>query len=339
MNLNTTPLPIERIRLAFYATETIPPIECAPGILRSDKKILFSIQNILWDSKGQSLELNQKSDYTFPFTIQMPMVQFPPSIDHGRYRCIFQLIAILDTPKFNTPVIKTVVPVICMPFVETSLLKVPMVMNAQKGGLSARARMGAQEFVPGDIIPISLHVDSIGGSKKKSNSLQYVTVQFKLVQVLSLLEFSDIADQMKTIATTNSKLLLITANDKCGCDGDFTIKIPSDISPSYDYGKLVKISYKLQVSVDQKGPLGGIWSYSVGMEDIKITIGTLGYGIRTSNELKLYSDFEDSTTDKPSDIPLPKFMKNIEYEDALPLYDSSRLPDYEQTPSQTTITF
>lgn len=314
-------LPVERVRLAFYATEAIPAPEYTVSISRSSKKTLFSIQNTLWDSKVlEPLELNM--DYSFPFTIQMPMVQFPPSINQSKYQCLFQLIAIVDTPTLEQSMIKKIVPVQCMPFVETSLLKMPMEMNAQKGDLSGRIRMGAQEFVPGDYIPISLHVES---SKKKKRSsaggMDYVTVRLELVQTMAFLtKPNEIPDQTKIVASSTSNLLLVSG----ACDADFEIKIPSDIPPTYDYGKLVKISYKLQVSVDQKGPLGGIWSLSVQWHEIEIIIGTLGYGIRTSNELKLYTEFEEdnhSTT--------PKFMKSIEYEDALPLYEASKLPTYE----------
>jgi hypothetical protein len=328
-------IPVERVRLAFYAIEIIPPFDVAPGVMRTARKTLFSIQQTLWDSKQRTLTLDKKCNYTFPFTIQMPMVQFPPSIDDTVYRCNFHLIALLDTPSLgkNFPIIKTDVPVVCMPFVETSLLKTPMMLSAQKGDLSAHVRMGAQEFVPGDVIPLTLHVDNKSGGSKKT-SLQYVTVHLKLIQTLTVIAFDDVAEQIKPVATATQKLLLLNSANGSYCDADLTLKLPADITPSYGYGKLVQISYKLQVTVEQKGPMGGIWNYIVRMDDIHITIGTLGYGIRTSNELKLYSDFDDSSSaasDKPSAMPLPKFMKAIEYEDALPLYDASKLPEY--TPS------
>lgn len=338
LNLGSEEIPIERVRLAFYAIETIPPFDINPGVMRTARKTLFSIQHILWDSKQRTLKLDQNSKYSFPFTIQMPMVQFPPSIDHTVYRCTFQLIAIVDTPSLGTtPIFKTDIPVVCMPFVETSLLKTPLVLSAQKGELSARVRLGAQDFVPGETIPLSLHV----GSKKSSSSLQYVTVNLKLIVTVSVIAFDDVADQIKPVATATQKLLLLPSTQGGGssCDADLTLKLPNDITPSYDYGKLVKISYTLQVTVEQKGPMGGIWNYIVGMDRINITIGTLGYGIRTSNELRNYSDFDTSSSDKPSGMPLPKFMKAIEYEDALPLYDSSKLPEYSSntTTSQVAI--
>lgn len=324
-----TELPVERIRLAFYAIETIPPFDISPGVLRSVRKTLFSVQSVLWDFK-QTLNLSAKTNHVFPFTIQMPMVQFPPSIDHSTYKCCFQLIAILDTPTLDCKTIKEEVPILCMPFVETSLLKTPTFWNAKKGDLSAKLRMVAQEFVPGDDVSINLHVNNSSSKKKSTNSLQYVTVHIKLIQTLTVSAFDDVPDQSKTVAAASSKLLLINSLDGRGSysDGDLSLKLPYVLCPSYNYSKLANISYRLQVTVEQKGPMGGIWNYSVGVDDISITVGTLGYGIRTSNELKVYSDIEKST----SAIMSPQFMKAIEYEDALPLYDASKLPDYESTP-------
>ncbi|RCI01725.1 hypothetical protein CU098_010700 [Rhizopus stolonifer] len=329
VKLNMKALDVERVRLVFYATETIPPFDIAPGVMRTSRHTLFSIQQVLWESKDQALKVDTNSDCSLPFTIQMPMVQFPPSISHSVYECLFQLIAIVDTPaslqKKAMP-IKTEIPVICMPFIETSILKTPLLLESQNGRLSARIKMATKDFVPCDFVSIGLHVDSANNGKKRSNTLQYVTVQLKLIQTMQIRVFDDIPDQTKTVASAAQKLLLISRlnGNSSYCDADLSLKIPADVTPSYNYGRLVQISYKLQVSVEQKGPMGGIWNYMVSIDDIPMTIGTLGHGIRSSNELQMYSSCEQ----RNSDMLVPKFMKAIEYEDALPVYDPCRLPDY-----------
>lgn len=332
LNTKSQEMMVERIRLAFYAFETIPPFDLSPGVLRTIKKTLFSVQHVLWDSNNQTLKLDTNADYSFPFTIQMPMVQFPPSMNHDFYRCTFQLIAFIDTPssmaKLTDP-IRTDVSITCMPYVETSLLKLPLSMNSSKGHLSAKIKMSAREFIPGETIPISLNVES-NKPAPSNDSLQYVTAHLKLVQTLHVVAFDDMNDQIKTVANASHKLLMINLLSSKGsyCYADLELKLPADITPSYDYGNLVQISYKLHISIEQKGPMGGIWNYNVKMNEVPITMGTLGYGIKSSNELKIYSMFEsEPSSSKP--MPLPKFMKAIEYEDALPLYDASRLPSYE----------
>jgi hypothetical protein len=332
LNLKSTNLPVERIRLVFHAVETIPPFDIAPGVLRTARNAIFTVQQSLWESKNRTLKLDPNDDYSFPFTIQMPMVQLPPTIDHAFYRCNFKLIAQIDTTTSlakNTEPIRAEQSVVCMPFVETSLLKSSLQLQAQKGHLSVRVNMNAQEFVPNELVPIRLHLEC-NNRKANSNSFQYITVHLKLIQTLHIIAFDDIGDQIKTVASVSQKLPLIPSSNTSGtsCDADFTLKLPADITPSYNYGKLVRISYMLRINAEQKGPMGGIWSYSVATDDIPITIGTLGYGIRSSNEIQNYTSFEQGSTTKPS-MPLPKFMKAIEYEDALPLYDSTKLPDYE----------
>lgn len=332
---------VERIRLAFYAVETIPPFELSPGVLRTTKRTLFSVQQVLWDSQHQALKLDTDADYSFPFTIQMPMVQFPPSMDHSFYRCSFQLIAFVDTPssiaKLTEP-IRTSVPIICMPYVETGALKSPLSLVSTKAHLTAKAKMGAHDFVPNESVPVRLEIIS-NKPAPSGGSLQYITAHLKLVQTLHIVAFDDLNDQVTTVAKASHKLLMIESLGRKGtyCQADLDLKLPADLTPSYDYGNLVQVSYKLQISIEQKGPMGGIWSYNVNMDDVLVTIGTLGYGIKSSSELKMYSTFESGSSSTSKPMPQPKFMKAIEYEDALPLYDATRLPDYDLTSSQHTI--
>ncbi|KAG0795896.1 hypothetical protein G6F57_008108 [Rhizopus arrhizus] len=318
-------LPLESIRVAFYAVETIPPFDIHFGTLRTAKNTLFSVQLTLWDSKkNDTLSFDQDDGTTrLPFIIQMPMVQFPPSLSHTLYRCDFQLIAMVNT---SSEIIKTERSVLCMPYVETHLLKTPMMISVNKSSLSAQLKMSATEFVPSDSISLSLHVGQLGTSKRT----EYVTVQLKLIRTVTIKIFDDIPDDEKTVASALHKLLLIpTSSNGSYCDGDFTLQLPADLSPSCDYGNMVNISYRLQVKVEQKGPLGGIWNYTTAFEDIPVTIGTLGYGIRLSDEFNTYSQYKIGDNNRLVDVPVPKFMKTIEYEDALPLYDSVRLPDYD----------
>ncbi|KAK4516126.1 general transcription repressor [Mucor velutinosus] len=338
LNIESLDLVVERIRLAFYAVETIPPFELSPGVLRTTKRTLFSVQQVLWHSQQQTLKLDTDADYSFPFTIQMPMVQFPPSMDHSFYRCAFQLIAFVDTPSSIarlTEPIRTDIPIICMPYVETSVLKSPLFMVSSKAHLTAKVKMSAHDFVPNESIPVRLDITS-NKPAPSGGSLQYITAHLKLVQTLHIVAFDDLNDQVTTVAKASHKLLMIEYLGGKGtcCQADLELKLPADLTPSYNYGNLVQVSYKLQISIEQKGPMGGIWSYNVSMDDVPVTIGTLGYGIKSSSELKMYSLFEPSSSSGSKSMPLPKFMKAIEYEDALPLYDATRLPDYELQRSQ-----
>ncbi|CAO3694313.1 hypothetical protein G6F70_007330 [Rhizopus microsporus] len=316
-------IPIESIRLVFYAIERVPPYDIHFGAVRTIKNTLFSIQYTLWDhNKDRVLNLEEDRSTDFPFTIQMPMVQFPPTFNHILYQCNFQLMAIVNT---SSGMIKHEQPVICMPFVETRLLKTPLMLSAGKSNLTAQLKMTATDFVPGDLIPLTLHVGSLSPNKKT----QYVTVQLKLIQSVNVKVFDDMPCTDNIIASASHKLLLIPTPSGSFCDGELTLQLPPDLTPSCEYGKIANVTYRLQVSVEQKGPMGGIWSYFANFEDIPVIVGTLGYGIRVSDEFTTYDQYQLNGEGRLVDIPVPKFMKSIEYEDALPLYDSTRLPDYD----------
>ncbi|KAI8642399.1 hypothetical protein BD408DRAFT_475820 [Parasitella parasitica] len=272
LNLKLLDLVVERVPLAFCAAEMIPPFELSLGVLRTTKQTLFYTQQVLWESKQHVSTLNTNVNYSFPFTIQMPMVQFPPSMDH------------------NTSII-------FMPYIETNILKLLLSLEAAKAHLSVKVKMSSQDFIPGISILISLDVKSnkLGPA---NGSFQYVTAHLKLVQTLQIHDFNDISKQTATVANVAHKLLMVKSLSAKGsyCHADLELELLTNITPSYDYGSLVEITDKLYINVEQKGPLGGIWNYN-------------------PSNTKL--------------MPLPKFMKAIEYEDALPLYDASRLPDYE----------
>ncbi|KAI8880265.1 hypothetical protein K501DRAFT_255348 [Backusella circina FSU 941] len=311
---------VEKIRLGFTAIESIPPYEVCPGSVRSSKDAIFTTQQTLWESSDK-VSLLGKQEYNYPFIIQMPMIQFPPSFKDQSYSCQFQLIAVVDLYKQDN--IKCALPILYSPFVETRALKIPLMKMMKVKNLTAKVRLVNQDFVPGDVIDLKLHVDN--ESKKKN--LQSVTATMQLKQIIHNNKFDDVPDRINIITSISHKLLLINSphqENQYYCDGDLKLKLPEDLVPSFEYSKLASVSYVLCVFVEKSGPLGGIWNYRVDIEEIPVKIGTMGHGIRASDELKLYSKLESNTT-----TLLPRFLKEIEYEDALPLYEPSQLPTYD----------
>jgi hypothetical protein len=108
------------------------------------------------------------------------------------------------------------------------------------------------------------------------------------------------------------------------------LDLPDNLVPTFTYSSLASVTYRLKLSVKRKGPLS-MWAQEV-TKDWPLTVGTLGAGLRSSPGLMVYSAL-DSTHD--SEQYRPKFMKAVEYEDALPLYEPDRLPDYQALASIT----
>ncbi|KAI8889071.1 hypothetical protein K501DRAFT_239372 [Backusella circina FSU 941] len=314
----TQSVQIERIRLAFHASEAIPYFEVGPGLIRATKKAIFGVQSYLWECKNQCTLFDQP-EYNYPFIIQIPLIQFPPSFKHEVYVVQYQLIAIVDMRDRGR--IQTSIPLRYMPFIETNLLKSPALITEKRNDLEANLRLIANKFLPGDKVNIHLSVNNI--SKRKGP--HFITVNIKMKQVLHISAFDDIPDSTTVVASTSTKLLLIETEQAHHYKSEATLSLPlsDEMTPTLDYGNLSSISYYLDVNIEKGGKLGGILNYKLQLKDIPITIGTLGNGIRSSDEINIYSDVENSTE------LAPKFLKAAEYEDALPVYESSRLPSYE----------
>lgn len=293
---------ITKIKLTFSCMESIVPYTITPGVVRSSRKLIFSVSKIL------RVNDTTKSEYNIPFTVQIPMVQFPPSVKHPHYRCEYKLSAApIDTPDHGVTL-----PIIYMPFIETSLLKSPLLMTTTTKELAATiVQLYTLGFVPGDDLNASIKFSSSLLEKKQ------MTVVMEVRQNTCILAFDDVPDQVKTIC---SKTLSITE-----CHMDMNLLLPADLTPSF-VGNLVSVSYTLHIRVESKGML--LWKNATKILDTPIVIGTLGYGIQSYSALKSYSAWNEASMMETEPMPLPVFMDTVEYEDALPVYESSSLPCY-----------
>lgn len=123
----------DRLRLIFHGSERTLyyPIH---------KNQFFGSQLTLWDNKQPPSIAT-----SFDFTLQLPLVQFPPSIKHELYNCYYKLTAFLDGGSAATFASKEV---ILRPFLETTRLRTPLM----HGPLS----IPALDYLPGDTLRINL---------------------------------------------------------------------------------------------------------------------------------------------------------------------------------------
>lgn len=335
----------EKIRVLFSSNETIQAYTVSPGIVRSSNKSIFSVQKVIWDNKNLDIT-PMKSEYTFPFTVQLPMVQFPPSMDHPLYKTEYKLTAIVDMVESRNDVTESSlhsrIPILYMPFIETSLLKSPMIINTTTSDneIKASLKFGNRDYVPGDYVEIELTLNSsCNDGKRNKQTSKNTTVILELQQTLKVLPFDDVPDQLAVVASASQRLSLELTTDTVSpsynCVAGIGLFVPTDLPPSFQ-GKLTSVSYALHVRVQQKTALGGIWKRSSNISEIPVTVGTLGYGIRSSSLLKNYSIWSDTANSaaprnqEGEEMPLPKFLQQVEYEEALPLYKASDLPSYSE---------
>lgn len=338
------------LRLIFQATEAMLNHDLGPGIQRSHTSNLFGIATNLWE-KEENNELQPMATYRFLFTVQMPMIQFPPSIDHQYYRCSYKLTAYLDPSlAYKEVPVMTQARIRFIPLIETKLLKSPMTLEDIKrrriamnqSDISATVKLSAVEYIAGDTIQATVYVTE--GQKKKSKrslTLNDLSISMRVYQISKFnLDEKPILSQLMA---TNTYIL---KNNKLDNDENkmtqvhqVSLELDEELAPSMEYSQIMSLSYKLVISIHKTivttkknnkkllnlKNLLVPWSNDLHIFEQPITIGTMGRGIRAGDELDIYSKY--NKTDNP--VPHPKFLQTIEYEDALPLYDSSRLPLYD----------
>ncbi|KAI8092864.1 uncharacterized protein BX664DRAFT_384376 [Halteromyces radiatus] len=325
-------LMMDRVRLVFQGQEALVPFHITPGVLRAKHTPLFAVQQTLWESKDGLRSLDADT-YKFSFTVQMPQIQYPPTMDNETYKCSFKLIAVVEEQSSTGPsgyntLFYSEESMLYMPFVETQLLKQPLVSKQQDSDLTLTTRLHALCYVPGDCILGSLTISSTSSSS--SSSKKQLDVSLQVYQTITPLVFDDIPSSVRIVASTSKKLspVYVSSSKSSSSSSSVTysssleLDLPDNLTPTFTYGALCSVTYRLVLTVKRKGPLG-MWAQELTKE-WPLTVGTLGAGVRSCSDLLVYC--ADSTT---TEQLRPKFMKAVEYEDALPLYDSDRLPDYQ----------
>ncbi|KAI9356440.1 hypothetical protein BD770DRAFT_390226 [Pilaira anomala] len=362
LNISETQLQnAERLRIIFHATESTYDSGFIKPIYNQQ---LFGSQKSLWSRKESQLfpKLMPNTDASIPFIIQLPLVQFPPTSDFYSYgdglgyKCRYTLSVYLDSQaQGGNTIIKAHKDITYMPFIETSLSKNSICITTnerdsrventssklQKSIPSVGIKLTSLDYVPGDTIPISLSVKGI-----PKNSIE--SISFKLYQNQTWNKTTENNAGNKT-SKGERKLSYLVAQNKIGSHSIDTssssgnqqevfyinskIDLSLDIIPSFSYSPVFSIGYQLKISIKRKGKL---WCSNFDLTNVPIHIGTLGYGIRSSEEIKVYSTFRDIFDQNPEEhndnvdvLPAPKFLSFLEHEEALPLYNEDRLPNYE----------
>lgn len=309
---------MDRLRLVFQGQERILPIDIRPGVVRTKHAPLFGIQHILWDSKDGLRSLDP-GNHKFPFIIQMPMAQYPPTTtDHDWYNCTFDITAIVESqshPSQYESLITKKHSMVYMPFVETRQLKKPLATSQQNSDLQVITTLYSLTYLPGESVLASILIRSPTFKKPLSLSLS-------LYRTITCLAFDDVPDSILLITSTETTC---QGNEDSSKESSATaysssllLDLPDMLLPTFTYGKLSTITYRLCLSVKRKGALS-LWAHETKM-DWPLTIGTLG--LHTPSDISVYSAVVGEQQTRPV------FMKTVEHDDELPLYESARLPDY-----------
>ena len=331
--MKETPVAADRIVIGFRGAENPTAFHDGVKFLTPLlKNPFFSMQQTLWQRTRDDCLLSE-DHYQFPFTIQMPMIQFPPSMDHALYQCKFDLVAKLIRTTFTLPTVMSQKTINYMPFIETSSLKQPTIKEKFDTGLDVSAQLHSLDYVPGDSIPITITTSRRYSRNKikQDQPAEINSISLELCETVTLLQNRAVsatrvvASHVYKPSTKGHKYALVKTKNGRGAEHQVNLPVPVHLTPTIDYSRTVKVAYTLKIKVKGNPStfvVGSLLNSKVDME-FPMKIGTLGYGIRASQDLRLYYfDSENS---------FPRFLRSLEYEESLPLYDANKLPTYHDT--------
>ncbi|KAI8887396.1 hypothetical protein K501DRAFT_242550 [Backusella circina FSU 941] len=321
----------DKVRIVFHANESVYTIARSKPLYN---KQLFGSQRVILKRKTENDFDAAAQEIARPFIIQLPMVNFPPSsnivseAEGISYHTNFNLTAYLDQAD-GTNLLQSKKPILYMPLIETSALKNPMTFNIADNNNDENpitVKLTSLDYVPGDKISVLLSVNNNSSSSKKN--IESITLKLYHIQTWSSqvsLSKGKINTKKLVASSSTSKINMSHFNDH-GIES--LLEIPLDAIPSFNYSPQFTSAYQILISIKQRGV---IWSHGTELATIPIHIGTLGYGIHSPEKIKDYTAFR-GVFDNPSELPalpVPQFLNQLEYEEALPVYEEQTVPPYQ----------
>ncbi|CAO3638412.1 unnamed protein product [Cunninghamella echinulata] len=171
----------ERLRIIFHASETVQLHSTMTSVIRGRDHQLFGTQRILWERLPNG---NNEPLSRYRFTIQLPMVQLPPSLEYRRlrYKSKYKLTAILDyKPSYSLslqPLLICHQPVQYQPWIPTRALKVPMIRHSKW----IMIQMPNTDILPGEKLQFQVSLSPYAMSTCLRSSLLGLDIVLELIQ-------------------------------------------------------------------------------------------------------------------------------------------------------------
>lgn len=317
LSLPSTKHTAQRLLLVFHATETVQLHSTMTSVIRGRHQQLFGTQLTLWETPAEEASTDPKGQY--PFTLQMPMLQYPPSLDYGRlrYRCRFKLTAILENSRRSSPLLTAHQTVYYRPWIPTRTLKVPVIRHSKE----LVVQMAQSDIVAGELCQLQV-----------SSSSSVVKVVMELVQIVTLpFQMNDErVPPSETVVARSAPIVVVPSQKQM----PLSMAIPAATPPTYCSGRVIALRYELSLQVclmkkRKRVPWPGSCFGEESEVRLPLVIGTLGHGIRIPEDMTHYTDFDGfSDTSPVNAVPVPKFLPSIEYQNSPPRYLPSSLPPY-----------
>ncbi|KAI8063216.1 hypothetical protein BC940DRAFT_307837 [Gongronella butleri] len=330
--------PIDRLKVVFKATERVNYDAMGWEKIKNDDGRLFAVRTHLLGGRASEnaapVHLSAGS-HTFNFAIELPLVNFPPSLDHHLIGCTFMLFACLDVDSRHTfksepfPVVYRPALCVAKPSLTTwSTFDAPIQSN-----VSLEVRLPSLEYNLEETRSIPLEIRTIANShhfRPMATAFDPHMYQLRVTLKRSLTILHRTYRRTETSIVSHRDLPLPDLQHN---DGHFMeLALDAYMLPTVDFSTRFNITYSLQFSLRVKhGPL----STRKKLFDLPIDFGTLSPGSFAMSGLQVYTDVQD-----PLDMQFkPKFLQAsqepVEY---LPPYESlERPPSYcRQAPPHIT---
>lgn len=283
----------------------------------------FAVKTHLWglrqkESNPNKWPLLTPGTYQFPFSCELPMINYNLTFHHQSYASYFSLQTAVVRATEAAPEFTDMCPIEFMPFVATSTCKEVHTECKSADHVTGEIIMPETGFLAGETAALQLRLLP----QSPCAPHKVLSVQAKLRQIISVGYEGYFRMERNDVATSKP-----SAPENLPATMSMELCIPKTALPTIDYSLHIKIMYQLQVTVHLKG--NSLFRHKLKFI-IPINIGTLGRGISPPRELLAYSDRE--VLNEPGMRFKPRFLLAEEnHDDELPAYDSENSPpSYEQ---------
>lgn len=310
---------------------------------KDDDGRLFAIRTTLFNEEVSG-DILEAGSYTFRFAIELPPVNYPPSIDHYLIGTTFSLVGSLERNSNDTTPFRTApYPVIFRPVLQTRLAKLIPTSPLSEHEAIVTQRVLARLILPSleynifdtKHIPVQITLSANHPQYFINANLQQLKISLK--QQLTIHHKTFIRSETICLYQTDLRIPFNSvqnaiASPSSSTDCSCSVTLQSDIPlkdnplPTVHFSTRFKLNYFLEVSIKyRQGPL----TTKKKLFNLPIHFGTLPAGALPDNDLLLYTD--DQVKHCTTLEYKPKFLTPINHPDELlPAYDELyRPPTYQ----------
>ncbi|KAG1459751.1 hypothetical protein G6F56_006095 [Rhizopus delemar] len=304
---------VSQIKLAFKGAEKLNYAAMGWEKAKATDDRLFSVRRILWGSSSSS-EVLEAGEYVFPFTCQMPLINFPPTFQNQFINIAYTLLVSLERPK-QPIILSNPISLQFQPIIETMTTKN---IEALVQSTQLTKHIAAQASVPR--LAYGIHHDSsipvtvrFFLENHNMKSLSHLHVYIERCTQINYKTYS--RDKMTT--AVSQELLHVYPTTVVNLK-----LLDQELLPTLVFSNHLKITYRLIVTVKIKQ---GLIHIKKKLFDEPLMLGNLSPGASAPSQLEAYT----SVDDKLGAHSRPSFLKYEPFEgpDFLPTYN-----DYEELP-------